>query len=200
VEHIIYHLAPSGIAGFVLANGSTSSNQSGEGEIRRKIVDADLVDCMIALPPQLFYGTPIPACLWFLVRTKSDGKSRGRRGETLFIDARKIGTLIDRTHRELTDEEITRIADTYRAWQGQEGANDYGDMPGFCKGVTTEEIATNGYLLTPGRYVGAEDTENDGQPFEEKMNHLVRKIEEQFTEAEGLTEKIRLNLRGLGLG
>ena len=133
VQHMIHHLAPSGIAGFVLANGSMSSNQSGEGEIRQKIVEADLVDCMIALPAQLFYATPIPACLWFLTRNKANGKFRDRRGQTLFIDARKLGVLVDRTHRELTEEDIARIAGTYHAWRGEKDAGKYEDVPGFCK-------------------------------------------------------------------
>ena len=137
VQHMVHHLAPSGIAGFVLANGSMSSNQSGEGEIRRQLVEHDLVDCMIALPGQLFYTTQIPVCLWFLARNKKNGKFRDRRGETLFIDARKLGALVDRTHRELTDDEIARIAKTYHAWRGEKDAGKYADVPGFCKSATT---------------------------------------------------------------
>src|SRR5215471_5405652 len=140
VQHFIYHLAPTGLAGFVLANGSMSSNQSGEGEIRRNIIEADLVDCMIALPGQLFYGTQIPACLWFLVRTKKNGKFRDRRGQTLFIDARKLGHLVDRVHRELSDEEIARIGATYHAWRAEKGGPKYEDVPGFCKNTSLEEI------------------------------------------------------------
>ena len=131
---------PSGIAGFVLANGSMSSNQSGEGEIRKAIVEADLVDCMVALPGQLFYSTQIPVCLWFLARNKKNGRFRDRRGETLFIDARKLGALIDRVHRELTDEDVQQIADTYHAWRGDKGAGKYEDVPGFCKSAKLEEI------------------------------------------------------------
>ncbi len=149
------------MAGFVLANGSMSSNQSGEGEIRRKIVEADLVDCMIALPAQLFYTTQIPVCLWFLARDKKNRKFRDRRGETLFIDARKLGQMTDRTHRELTDEEIAEIARAYHAWRGEKEAGKYEDVPGFCKGAKVEEIAAHGYVLTPGRYVGAEEVEDD---------------------------------------
>ena len=153
VQHIIHHLAPNGIAGFVLANGSMSSNQSGEGEIRKAIVQADLVDCMIALPMQLFYNTQIPACLWFLARNKKHSKFRNRSGETLFIDARKMGVLIDRVHRELKDEAISRIAQAYHAWRGEEEAGEYADIPGFCKNAKLDEIAAHGYVLTPGRYV-----------------------------------------------
>jgi type I restriction enzyme M protein len=204
VEHMIHHLAPNGIAGFVLANGSMSSNQSGEGEIRKAIIEADLVDCMIALPAQLFYGTQIPACLWFLTRDKVVARHavpaappRDRRRQTLFIDARKLGTLVDRTHRELTDEEIARIAGTYHAWRGEEGTGEYHDLQGFCKNANIDEIATNRYVLTPGRYVGAEDAEDDVEPFEQKMGRLVARLEEQFAESARLEAAIRQNLRGL---
>jgi type I restriction enzyme M protein len=200
IEHIIHHLAPKGIAGFVLANGSMSSNQSGEGEIRKAIVDADLVDCMVALPGQLFYNTQIPACLWFLARDKQNGKFRNRTGETLFIDARKMGVLIDRVHQELTEAEIARIAQTYHAWRGEKEAGDYQDIPGFCKSASWEEIKGHGYVLTPGRYVGAEALENDDEPFEEKMERLVATLEEQFQESARLDKEIRENLRGLGYG
>ncbi|MEO0085571.1 MAG: class I SAM-dependent DNA methyltransferase, partial [candidate division WOR-3 bacterium] len=140
VQHFIHHLAPTGMAGFVLANGSMSSNQSGEGEIRKNIIEADLVDCMVALPGQLFYSTPIPACLWFLARDKKNSRYRDRRGEVLFIDARKLGRMVDRTHRELTPDDIRRIADTYHAWRAEKGAGKYEDVPGFCKSATLEEI------------------------------------------------------------
>lgn len=198
MQHFIYHLAPSGIAGFVLANGSMSSNQSGEGEIRRAIVEAGLVDCMIALPGQLFYGTQIPACLWFLTRNKTGAGLRGHQKETLFIDARKLGVLTDRTHRELTDEEIARIASTYHAWRGEMVAGDYADVPGFCRAATIDEIAASGYVLTPGRYVGAEDVEDDCEPFEEKMRRLVATLEEQFAEGARLERAITANLATLG--
>lgn len=204
---MIHHLAPNGIAGFVLANGSMSSNQSGEGEIRKAIVEADLVDCMIALPGQLFYTTQIPACLWFVTRNKkgivgSKGFTmlRDRRGETLFIDARKMGYLVDRTHRELTDEELARIAATYHAWRGEPETGTYADAPGFCKSATLEEIKSHGYVLTPGRYVGAEEAEDDDEPFEEKMQRLTQKLEEQFRESSRLEKEIRLNLGSLGYG
>jgi type I restriction enzyme M protein len=198
VQHFIHHLAPNGIAGFVLANGSMSSNQSGEGEIRKGIIEADLVDCMIALPGQLFYTTQIPVCLWFVTRNKANGKFRDRRRQVLFIDARKMGSLIDRTHRELSDEEIARIATTYHAWRGEKDAGKYEDVPGFCKSATVDEIESHGYVLTPGRYVGAEKAEDDEEPFEEKMKRLTAKLEEQFAESASLEAAIRKNLAGLG--
>jgi type I restriction enzyme M protein len=196
VQHMVHHLAPSGVAGFVLANGSMSSNQSGEGEIRKALVEGDLVDCMVALPGQLFFTTQIPVCLWFLARNKGNGKFRDRRRQTLFIDARKLGRLVDRTHRELTDDELARIATAYHAWRGETapGAGVYTDVPGFCKIASTEEIATHGYVLTPGRYVGAEDIEDDGEPFEEKLARLTAKLEAQFAESALLETAIRANL------
>ena len=198
MQHFIYHLAPSGIAGFVLANGSMSSNQSGEGEIRRNIIEADLVDCMVALPGQLFYSTQIPACLWFIARDRKNGRFRDRRGQTLFINARKMGVLTDRVHRDLTPEEIARIAGVYHAWRGDAGAGQYEDVPGFCRSATLEEIRKNGYVLTPGRYVGAEAVEEDGEPFEEKMQKLTARLGEQFQESARLEAEIRANLKGLG--
>ena len=200
VQHIIHHLAPNGMAGFVLANGSMSSNTSGEGEVRRRIIEADLVDCMVALPAQLFYATQIPACLWFLTRNKRDPRFRDRRGHTLFIEARKLGVLIDRVHRELTDEEIGRIAAAYHAWRGEKGAGDYTDVPGFCKSATPEEIATHGYVLTPGRYVGAEAVEDDEEPFDEKMQRLVGQLREQQAQARVLDEMIGRTLKDLVYG
>jgi len=200
VEHIIHHLSPNGIAGFVLANGSMSSNQSGEGEIRKAIIEADLVDCMIALPGQLFYGTQIPACLWFLTRNKKNGKFRNRSGQTLFIDARKLGYLVDRTHLELSDEEIARISGTYHAWRGEKGAGEYQDVAGFCKNATIEEIASHSFVLAPGRYVGAEEVEDDGEVFEEKMSGLLVRLEEQFAESAKLEAAILDNLRGFSDG
>jgi len=176
------------------------SNQSGEGEIRKSIIEADLVDSMIALPGKLFYNTQIPACLWFLARNKKHSKFRNRAGETLFIDARKMGVLIDRVHRDLTDEEITRIAQTYHAWRGEPDANKYEDIPGFCKSSKLDEIAGHGYVLTPGRYVGSEEVEDDSELFEEKMQLLVMNLEEQFKESAQLKKEIQENLRGLGYG
>lgn len=222
MQHFIHHLSPTGTAGFVLANGSMSSMQSGEGDIRRAIIEADLVDCMVALPGQLFYSTQIPVCLWFLARDKSgksipsprvrgegqgEGKFRDRRRHDLFIDARKLGTLVDRVHRELTDDDIAKTADTYHAWRGDlpasgrqagKGAGKYKDTPGFCKSVTLEEIARHGHVLTPGRYVGAEEAEDDGEPFAQKMKRLTAKLDEQFAESARLEKTIRRNLKGLG--
>jgi type I restriction enzyme M protein len=200
VQHFISHLAPTGLAGFVLANGSMSSNQSGEGEIRKAIIEADLVDCMVALPGQLFYATQIPVCLWFLARYKKNGRFRDRRGETLFIDARKMGVLKDRVHRELTDEEILRIAGTYHAWRGDKGAGEYTDVPGFCKAANVNEIRKHGYVLTPGRYVGAEVVEDNGVPFEVKMQALSTTLREQMKEAARLDAQILANLKELGYG
>jgi type I restriction enzyme M protein len=200
VQHMIYHLAPSGLAGFVLANGSMSSNQSGEGEIRKNIIEADLVDCMVALPGQLFYSTQIPACLWFLARDRKNGRFRDRRGHVLFIDARKLGQLVDRTHRELTVDEVARIARTYHAWRGEQDAGAYEDTPGFCKSATLDEIRKHGHVLTPGRYVGAEAQEDDGEPFDEKMKRLVAQLREQQAEAAKLDAAISANLKELGYG
>lgn len=197
VQHMVHHLAPNGIAGFVLANGSMSSNQSGEGEIRKNLIDADQVDAMIALPGQLFYGTGIPACLWFLTKSKKNGKFADRRGKTLFIDARKLGVLVDRVHRDLTDEEITRIARTYHAWRGEKQAGKYDDIAGFCKSADLEEIQQHGYVLTPGRYISAEEVEDDDEPFEERMNRLTAKLEEEFAQASHLETAIRQSMRGL---
>ena len=168
VQHFIHHLSPTGVAGFLLANGSMSSNTSGEGEIRKAIVEADLVDCMVALPGQLFYTTQIPVCVWFIARDKSRAGLRDRRGETLFIDARSLGTMLDRTHRELTDEEISRIARTYHAWRGERDADEYRDGPGFCKSTTLDAIRGHGHVLTPGRYVGAEDDDDDDESFRQR--------------------------------
>ncbi len=200
VQHFIFHLAPTGLAGFVLANGSMASNQSGEGEIRKKIIEADLVDCMVAMPGQLFYSTQIPVCLWFLARNKNNGRFRDRRGETLFIDARKLGTLIDRVHRDLTDEDITKIAGTYHAWRGDKGAAEYTDIPGFCKATKVEEIRKHGHVLTPGRYVGAEAQEEDSEPFAEKMKRLTATLRQQMEEGKKLDIAIEKNLKELGFG
>jgi type I restriction enzyme M protein len=223
VQHFIHHLAPHGMAGFVLANGSMSSNQSGEGDIRRALIEADLVDCMVALPGQLFYSTQIPVCLWFLAKDKrgtgvtpvGSGKHgrdahanfRDRRRETLFIDARKMGTLIDRVHRELTDADLQKITETYHSWRSAPAINSkpstinssaYADVPGFCKSATTAEIAAHGHVLTPGRYVGAEEVEDDGDPFEEKMSRLVAELHAQFAQSARLESRIKHNLELLG--
>ncbi len=200
LQHIIHHLAPSGVAGVVLANGSMSTNQSNEGVIRKNMIEADLVDCMVALPPQLFYTTGIPACLWFLSRNKGNAKFRDRRGEVLFIDARKMGHLVDRTHREFSDEDIKRIADTYHAWRGHPGAGEYRDVPGFCKSATLEEIRKHDHVLTPGRYVGVEETGEEGEPFAERMKRLSAELKEQFKESRRLEEIIKKDLEELGYG
>jgi type I restriction enzyme M protein len=200
VQHIVHHLAPAGVAGFVLANGSMSSNQSGEGEIRRNLVEADLVDCMVALPGQLFYSTQIPACRWFLARDRKDGRFRDRRGQVLFVDARKLGRLVDRTHRELTDAEIARIAATYHTWRGEPEAGAYADVAGFCKSATLDEIRRHGHVLTPGRYVGAEAQADDGEPFDARMRRLTATLREQQAEAAKLDAAIAANLKELGHG
>jgi type I restriction enzyme M protein len=201
VQHFIHHLAPTGLAGFVLANGSMSSNQSGEGEIRKNIIEADLVDCMVALPGQLFYSTPIPVCLWFLDRDRRNGKFRDRRGHVLFIDARNLGTLIDRVHRELSDEDIAKISRTYHAWRGDKDAPDeYADVPGFCNSATLDEIRQHGHIMTPGRYVGAADAEDDGEPFDAKMKRLVADLRDQTDQATKLDQLIWANLKEIGYG
>ena len=199
VQHFLHHLAPRGIAGFVLANGSMSSNQSGEGEIRRKIIEAGLVDCIVALPGQLFRSTQIPACLWFLRRGRRAG-DEARPGETLFVDARKMGHMVDRTRRDLSAEDIARVADTYHAWRGREGLGEYADVPGFCKSASLEEIRRHGHVLTPGRYVGAPPQEDDGEPFAEKMERLAAQWREQQVEARRLDAEIEANLRRLRFG
>ena len=196
LQHILHHLAPTGTAGVILANGSMSSTQNGEGDIRRKMVDGDVIDCMIAMPGQLFYSTQIPVCIWFLARDKSNGIGRGkklrdRRGEILFIDARKLGHMVDRTRREFGDDDIARIAGTYHAWREGEG---YQDVPGFACAASHDVIAGHGYVLTPGRYVGAEDVEDDGIAFPERFSALQAVLEEQFAESERLTGIIRERL------
>ena len=199
VQHMVYHLSPRGVAGIVLANGSMSSNQSNEGEIRKNLIENELVDCMVALPGQLFYSTQIPACLWFLARDRRGGGGlRDRRGEILFIDARKMGTMVDRTHRELSGEDIGRIADTYHAWRGRDSSSDYEDVAGFCKSASLEEVRKHGHVLTPGRYVGVEAVADDGEPFEEKMARLTSVWRDQSAEARRLDEEIEKNLAGLG--
>jgi type I restriction enzyme M protein len=200
VQHIVHHLAPSGVAGFVLANGSMSSNLSGEGEIRRNLIEGDLVDCMVALPSQLFYSTPIPACLWFLARDRKNGKPRDRRGQVLFIDARKLGCMVDRTHRELTDQDVARIATTYHAWRGENDVGKYADVPGFCKSAPLEALRKHGHVLTPGRYVDAESQEDDGEPFESRMKRVVATLREHQAAAAELDAAIAANLKELGYG
>ncbi|MEQ8399240.1 class I SAM-dependent DNA methyltransferase [Thalassobaculum sp.] len=198
LQHILWHLAPGGTAGVVLANGSMSSGQSGEDTIRRAMVEADVVDCMVALPGQLFYSTQIPACLWFLARDRSGadsgGRFRDRRGEVLFIDVRKLGSLVDRTRREFSDEDVERIAGTYHAWREGSG---YADEPGFCNSATLEEIRGRGHVLTPGRYVGAADAEDEKVPFAERFEQLRAELDLHFAEADRLKSTIRVQLGGL---
>jgi len=198
VQHFIHHLSPSGIAGFVLANGSMSSNKSNEGEIRKNIIDADLVDCMVALPSQLFYNTMIPACLWFVSRDKKNHMFKERRGHVLFIDARKLGTMVDRRHRELTVEDLKKISGAYHAWRGELKGEKYQDIPGFCKSSSLEEVRRQEWILTPGRYVGAEDEEDDTEPFEEKMKRLTAELAEQMKKGQKLDEEIKKNLESIG--
>ena len=210
VQHMVHHLSPAGAAGFVLANGSMSSSQSGEGNIRRSLIEGNLVDCMVALPGQLFYSTQIPACLWFLARNRRRQPAPGARDEILFIDARKLGRMVDRTHRELTREDIARIADTYHAWRnrvpspskeeerGEGGSDEYADIPGFCKSAALDEVRKHGHVLTPGRYVGAEAQEEDGEPFEDKMKRLAAQWRKQQAEGAKLDAAIEANLKALG--
>ena len=189
LQHIHHHLAP---------NGSMSSAQSGEGDIRRAMVEGDVVDCMIALPGQLFYSTPIPACLWFFARNKNPGQGwRDRRGEVLFIDARKLGHMVDRTRKEFTDEDIDRIAVTYHTWRGKPGQDTYVDDRGFCKAATLDEIREHNHVLTPGRYVGAAAAEADDIPFEERFAELRETLAEQFAEGEELNTVIQSKLEEL---
>ena len=201
VQHIVHHLAPAGVAGVVLANGSMSSTQSGEDTIRRALIEGvsgapGVVDCMVALPGQLFYSTQIPVCLWFLARDKSNGiarnaKLRDRRGEILLIDARKLGYMVDRTRKEFSDADIEKITRAYHAWRGESSAGAYEDVPGFCKAASLEEIKAHGYALTPGRYVGAEDAEDDVVSFAERYAALRATLDRQFEETKAQTAAIR---------
>lgn len=189
---MIYHLAPNGILGLVLANGSLSSNSSGEGQIRKAIVEAKLVDCIVALPDKLFYNTAIPACLWFISRERRNHSFRHREDEILFIDARNQGEMITRRNRELAETDIQRIADTYHAWRNKDG--DYEDEKGFCKAASMDEVRKHSHVLTPGRYVGTAPTEEDNVPFEEQFAILRKKLEEQFEEGERLNTLARSSL------
>ena len=223
ILHMISKLSDNGVAGFVLANGSMSTNTKGEGEIRRQIIENDLVDCMIALPGQLFYTTQIPVCLWFLTKNKkaqtfSDGRKqhRNREGETLFIDARNMGSMISRIHKELTADDIAEIARTYHLWRGEsvgesdvrrptsdvetQTSDSYTDIPGFCRSASLDDIKANDYVLTPGRYVGAAEIEDDGELFEEKMQQLTQTLFQQMRDAQELDAVIKQNLKGLGYG
>ncbi len=196
MQHMIHHLAPNGTMGLLLSNGAMSSNTNNEGEIRRTIIKADLIECMVALPGQLFTNTQIPACIWFLTRSKAARSGwRDREGEILFIDARNVGYMKDRVLRDFSTDDIRRIAGVFDAWKRGVG---YQDEAGFCKNATLEEVAGNDYVLTPGRYVGAVEQVADGEPFEEKMARLTGVLDEQFKESARLEGVIRENLRGLG--
>jgi type I restriction enzyme M protein len=199
VQHFIYHLAPTGLAGFVLANGSMSSNQSGEGEIRRAIIEADLVDCMVALPGQLFYSTQIPVCLWFIARDKKNGRFRDRRGETLFIDARDTGHMVDRVHAELSDEDIGRIAGIYHSWRGDKGAAPYAEVPGFAKSAKIADIRAHKYVLVPGRYVGFARKPKfdwDQAELQSELSELVERFRQGEHESRAALEVLRGLIRG----
>ena len=208
VQHIAHHLAPAGVAGVVLANGSMSSTQNSEGDIRRALIEGvngapGVIDCMVALPGQLFYSTQIPVCLWFLARDRSNGlvrsdKLRDRRSEILFIDARKLGHMVDRTRKELSEADVDKITRAYHAWRGEPDAGPYVDVPGFCKSATLEEIKGHSYVLTPGRYVGAEDAEEDDLPFKDRFSGLTERLEAQFEEAEHLRVLVKRILRKHG--
>lgn len=215
ILHMLSKLSETGTAGFVLANGSMSSNTSGEGEIRAKMVENDVVECMVALPGQLFYTTQIPVCLWFITKDKTANVGKGYRNrekETLFIDAREMGTMINRTNKELTVDDIAKIADTFHAWRSDEAelkarvereecqVAQYEDIAGYCKSSTIDEIKANDYVLTPGRYVGAAEIEDDGIPFETKMRELSQTLYSQMNQAEALDKAIRVNLEALGYG
>lgn len=196
IQHMIHHLAPTGIAGFVLANGSLSSNSSGEGDIRTSLIKAGLVDCIVAMPPQLFYTTQIPACLWFVSRDRYDHKFRNRHDEILFIDARKMGTMVTRKNRELTGEDIQKISGVYHTWRTINGK--YEDVKGFCKAAKIAEVEKNGFVLTPGRYVGSDFVEEDGEVFEEKMAKLTKELADQFGQSKELEERVKKNLGSIG--
>lgn len=202
VQHIVSHLSPRGAAGIVLANGSLSSLQSGEGEIRRRLIDADVVECIVGLPSQLFYGTGIPVSLWFLNRDKTPGGARAwrdRRGEVLFIDARQLGHMVSRIHRDLSADDIARIAGTYHAWRGERGAGDYADKSGFVYAASNDEVAAYRYVLTPGRYVGVEDVEDDGEPIPDKVARLTEELFEAFAENDRLQQRVRVALERLNV-
>jgi type I restriction enzyme M protein len=193
IEHFIYHLAPNGMAGFVMANGALAVGGK-EGEIRKKIIEDDLIDVIISCPAKLFYNVSLPISLWFITKNKKNGRFRNRSGKILFIDAREIYTPISRKQNIFTDEQIQEIANTVRKWRGQREYGEYKDIPGFCKAVKIEEVRKNGYVLTPGRYVGVKPEENDGVPFKEKMKKLKAELEEYFKQSRELEKKIKENL------
>ena len=198
VQHIIHHLSPNGIAGFVLANISMTSNKYNEGEIRKRIIEEGLVECMVTLPEQLFYSVPIPACLWFIARNRGNGKFRNRTNEILFISANKMGHMVSRSHKELTDEEIKQITKTYHAWRGENYIEEYNDIPGFCKSSTIEEVRQYDYTLNPRRYVGQNSEEKETEIFEEKFIRLSNQWIKQQTSNQQLDDTIYNNLYRLG--
>ena len=197
LQLVLNKLSPNGMAGIVLANGSMTSNSGGENEIRKQMILAGVVDCMVALPTQLFFNTQIPACLWFLARNRNNGKLRKRDGDVLFIDARKLGTMVSRKNKAFTDEDIAKIADVYHQWRSKDGR--YEDVQGFCKSASLKELEDNNYVLTPGRYVGTEDVEDDGISFDEKINAITEKLKTHFEEAIALQERIKTNLKKVGI-
>ncbi|HQC49567.1 MAG: type I restriction-modification system subunit M [Patescibacteria group bacterium] len=196
LQHMIYHLSPKGVMACVLANGSLSSQTNNEGEIRKALIEDNLVDCIVALPKQLFYNTGIPACIWFISRKRAGNGDRKRMGEILFIDASELGFMADRTHREFSEEDIAKISKTYHEWRKQDGK--YEDIKGFCKSANMEKIAKHNFVLTPGRYVGIKEEEDDGIPFEEKMAELTQKLSEQMKEEKRLDEEIKKQLKNVG--
>lgn len=196
LQHMIYHLSPKGVMACVLANGSLSSQTNNEGESRKALVENDLVDCIVALPKQLFYNTGIPACIWFISRKRAGNGDRKRTGEILFIDASDVGFMADRTHREFTEEDIANISNTYHEWRNKNGK--YDDVKGFCKSANLEEIIKHNFVLTPGRYVGIKEEEDDGIPFEDKMSALTKKLSEQMKEEKRLDEEIKKQLKNIG--
>lgn len=197
LQLFINKLSPNGTAGIVLANGSMTSNSGGENEIRKNLITEGLVDCMVALPTQLFYNTQIPACLWFLARNRTNHKFRNRKGEILFIDARNLGALISRKNKAFTDEDISKISEVYHNWRNIEGK--YEDIQGFCKSATIKEVEENNYVLTPGRYVGTEDVEDDGISFEDKIAEISQNLSAHFKESIELQERIKENLKKVGI-
>lgn len=197
LQHMVYHLSPKGIMACVLANGSLLSQTNNEGDIRKALIENDLVDCIVSLPKQLFYNTGIPACIWFLSRKRTGNGDRKRSGEILFIDASEVGSMEDRTHRAFSDEDMAKIAGTYHEWRKYNGK--YEDIKGFCKSANVEEITKNNFVLTPGRYVGIKDEEDDGIPFEEKIEGLTKILSEQMTKEKILDEEIKKQLKSVGI-
>ncbi|CRH60952.1 Probable type I restriction enzyme BthVORF4518P M protein [Chlamydia trachomatis] len=197
IQHFLYHLAPKGTAGFVMANGALSSSDGTDPDIRKKLVEADLVDCIVALPDKLFLNTGIPASLWFLAKDRSGNGHRERTGEVLFIDARQLGTMVTRARRELTEDDIAKIADAYNAWRSVTDFEKYNDEQGFCKAASASEIADNSFVLTPGRYVGIAEAETDGEPIDEKIERLTKELFAEFEVGKALENEIKNRLKGI---